>query len=74
MGMYSRDTPFARILKLQDALYKTQGRIAAVAGALRAAEEADRRIELEKQRLELLRIRATGEVPEDGDRDGFVHD
>lgn len=22
MGMYSRDTPFARILKLQDALYK----------------------------------------------------
>ena len=74
MGMYSRDTPFARILKLQDALYKTQGRIAAVAGALRAAEEADRRMELEKQRLELLRIRATGEVPEDGDRDGLVHD
>lgn len=74
MGMYSRDTPFARILKLQDALYKTQGRIAAVAGALRAAEEADRRMELERQRLELLRIRATGEVPEDGDRDGLVHD
>lgn len=74
MGMYNRDTPFARILKLQDALYKTQGRIAAVAGALRAAEEADRRMELEKQRLELLRIRATGEVPEDGDRDGLVHD
>ena len=44
------------------------------AGALRAAEEADRRMELEKQRLELLRIRATGEVPEDGDRDGLVHD
>ena len=74
MGMYSRDTPFARILKLQDALYKTQGRIAAVAGALRAAEESDRRMELEKQRLELLRIRATGEVPEDGDKDGLVHD
>lgn len=73
MGMYSRDTPFARILKLQDALYKTQGRIAAVAGALRAAEEADRRMELERQRLELLRIRATGEVPEGGDEDGSIH-
>ena len=73
MGMYSRDTPFARILKLQDALYKTQGRIAAVAGALRAAEESDRRMELEKQRLELLRIRATGEVPEGGDEDGSIH-
>ena len=63
----------ARILKLQDALYKTQGRIAAVAGALRAAEEADRRMELERQRLELLRIRATGEVPEGGDEDGSIH-
>ena len=73
IGMYSRDTPFARILKLQDALYKTQGRIAAVAGALRAAEEADRRMELERRRLELLRIRATGEVPEGGDEDGSIH-
>ena len=73
MGMYSRDTPFARILKLQDALYKTQGRIAAVAGALRAAEEADSRMELERQRLELLRIRATGEVPGGGDEDGSIH-
>ena len=73
MGMYSRDTPFARILKLQDALYKTQGRIAAVAGALRAAEEADRRMELERKRLELLRIRATGEVPGGGDEDGSIH-
>ena len=54
-------------------MYKTQGRIAAVAGALRAAEEADRRMELERQRLELLRIRATGEVPGGGDEDGSIH-
>lgn len=74
MGMYSRDTPFARILKLQDALYKTQGRIAAVAGALRAAEEADRRMELERQRLDLVRIKVTGEIPDkDGDEDA-VHE
>lgn len=74
IGMYNQDTPFARILKLQDALYKTQGRIASVAGALRAAEEADRRMELEQQRLELLRIRATGEVPDGGDEDGVIHE
>ncbi len=74
MGMYSKDTPFARILKLQEALYKTQGRIAAAAGALRAAEESDRRIELEKEKLELLRIRATGEIPEDGEENGTVYE
>ena len=69
MGMYFKDTPFARVLKLQEALYKLQGRIATVAGALRAAEESDRRAELERQRLELMRMKVTGEVDdgEDGD-------
>lgn len=69
MGMYFKDTPFARVLKLQEALYKVQGRIATVAGALRAAEESDRRAELERQRLELMRMKVTGEVDdsEDGD-------
>ena len=69
MGMYFKETPFARILKLQEALYKVQGRIATVAGALRAAEESDRRAELERQRLELMRMKVTGEVDdgEDGD-------
>ncbi len=75
IGMYSKDTPFARILKLQEALYKTQGRIASVASALRAAEEADRRMELERERLEIMRIKATGEVPgEDGDEDGALYE
>lgn len=73
IGMYSRDTPFARILKLQEALYKVQGRIASIASSLRAAEEADRRMELERQRLDLVRIKATGEIPDkDGDEDA-VH-
>lgn len=75
IGMYSRDTPFARILKLQEALYKVQGRIASIASSLRAAEEADRRMELERQRLDLLRIRATGEIPDkDGDEDASVYE
>ena len=67
MGMYFKDTPFARVLKLQEALYKVQGRIATVAGALRAAEESDRRAALEAQRLELMRMKVTGEVDDDGE-------
>lgn len=68
MGMYFKDTPFARVLKLQEALYKVQGRIATVAGALRAAEESDRRATLEERRLELMRMKITGEV-DDGEGD-----
>lgn len=59
MGMYSKDSAFSRVLKLQEALYKVQGRIAKIADSLRALEESDRRMALEKQRLEILRMRAT---------------
>lgn len=62
MGMYSKDTAFARVLKLQEALYKVQGRIAKIADSLRALEENEKRLELEKTRLEILRMRATGVV------------
>lgn len=54
-------------MKLQEALYKVQGRIATVAGALRAAEESDRRAALEAKRLELMRMKVTGEVDDDGE-------
>ena len=62
MGMYSKDSAFNRVLKLQEALYKVQGRIAKIADSLRALEESERRYELEKERLALLRMRATGVV------------
>ena len=62
MGMYNKDSAFSRILKLQEALYKVQGRIAKIADSLRAIEESDRRMKLELERLELLRMRATGTV------------
>lgn len=65
MDMEMKDTPFARIQKLQEALYKVQGRAATIAGALRQAEENDRRYELERERLELARMKATGEVEVD---------
>ena len=71
MGMYSKDSAFSRAMKLQEALYKVQGRIAKIADSLRALEESQRRMELERERLELLRMRATGAVdvpdPEDGE-------
>ena len=62
MGMYSSDTAFSRVMKLNEALYKVQGRIATIANALRSLEESDRRIELEKRRLEIMMMRATGAV------------
>lgn len=67
MDMEMKDTPFARIQKLQEALYKVQGRAATIAGALRQAEENDRRYKLERERLELARMKATGEVEVDDD-------
>mgnify|MGYP007026159972 CR=1 FL=1 len=60
MGMYQKDSAFARILKLQEALYKVQGRIAKIADSLRAMEENKERLALERERLEIMRIRATG--------------
>lgn len=68
MGMYTKDSAFSRVLKLQEALYKVQGRIAKIADSLRALEENERRMELEQQRLEILRIRAVG-VVDDGEDD-----
>ena len=69
-GRYSKDSAFSRALKLQEALYKVQGRIAKIADSLRALEESQRRMELERERLELLRMRATGAVDVPGPEDG----
>ena len=62
IGMYNKDSAFARVLKLQEALYKIQGRIAKIADSLRAMEEHAARMELERQRLDILRMRASGTV------------
>ena len=65
MGMYSKDSAFARVLKLQEALYKVQGRIAKIVDSLRAMEEHETRVELERQRLDIMRMRAVGAVEVD---------
>ena len=62
MGMYTKDSAFSRVLKLQEALYKIQGRIAKITDSLRMMEEFGAKIELERERLEILRVRATGMV------------
>lgn len=69
MGMYTKDSAFNRVMKLQEALYKVQGRIATITNSLRAMEEADRRMDMERERLEILRMRATGAVPVGGPDD-----
>lgn len=60
MGMYTKDSAFARSMKLQEALYKVQGRITKIADSLRALEESEKRMTLERERLDILRMRATG--------------
>lgn len=69
MGMYQKETPHERLMKLQEALYKVQGRIATIAAAMRQTEEFEQRVELERQRLEIMRMRATGavDVPDEDD-------
>lgn len=70
MEMENRDSAFVRVLKLQEALYKVQGRIAKAADSLRAMEEGERRLALERERLDILRMRATGAVDVPGPEAG----
>lgn len=53
-------SPFKRTMVLQEALNKVQGRIATVLGALRQHDMDMQRMEIERQRLDLMRIRYTG--------------
>ena len=60
------DSAFKRIQSLQEALYKVQGRIAKITDSLRALDERAARLELEQQRLEILRMRAANSADVDG--------
>lgn len=59
------DSAFKRIQSMQEALYKVQGRIVKVTDGLRALKEGEARLDLERQRLEILRMRASGSVEVD---------
>ena len=75
IGMYQKETPAQRILQLQEALNKIHGRILSAAAQMQKNEMDKLHLETEQQRIELLRIRATGEIgePGDGDQDA-VHE
>lgn len=60
------DSAFKRVQSLQEALYKVQGRIAKIVDSLRAMDESTARMELERERLEILRMRASGGMDVDG--------
>ena len=62
MGMYAKDSAFTRVLKLEEALYKVQGRIATIANSLRALEETRQRLDVDKRRLDIMYMRAIGTV------------
>lgn len=62
LGMYNKDSAFARIQKLDEALYKVQGRIGTIVSSIRAMEDAEKRLEFEEKRLEILKMRTTGVV------------
>lgn len=65
LGMYNKDSAFARVLKLDEALYKVQGRIATIVTSLRAIEDSEKRLDIEHQRLEIMKMKATGAVDVD---------
>ncbi len=62
MGMYTKDSAFNRVMKLEEALYKIQGRIATIANALKSLEETGQRMKIEREKLEIMRMRTTGVV------------
>ena len=66
MAVYNKESGFARVAKLQEALYKVQGRIAKITDSFHAMEEAGERMQLERERLDILRMRATGAIDMDG--------
>ena len=60
-----KDSAFKRVQSLQEALYKVQGRIAKIADSLHALDESAKRWQFERERLEILRMRASGSVEVD---------
>ncbi len=65
------DSAFKRVQSLQEALYKVQGRIAKIADSLRGLEESEQRFKMERERLDILRMRETGIVDVPDEKDGL---
>ena len=77
MVMNNKDSAFVRVTQLREALNKVSGRIISLTTQIRQQEEFEKRYALELERLDIAKMRATGEVdvdPEGGTEDETVHD
>lgn len=77
MVMDNKDSAFVRVTQLREALNKVSGRIISLTTQIRQQEEFEKRYALELERLDIAKMRATGEVdvdPEGGTEDETVHD
>ena len=71
MVMDNKDSAFVRVTQLREALNKVSGRIISLTTQIRQQEEFEKRYALELERLDIAKMRATGEVdvdPEEGQR------
>jgi uncharacterized protein YjcR len=68
MEYINKSSAFTRIMKLEEELNKVDGRIIKLLDSIRGREAEDRRIQLERERLELAKQKAVGifAVGEDG--------
>ena len=62
MVMNNKDSAFVRVTQLREALNKVSGRIISLTTQIRQQEEFEKRYALELERLDIAKMRATGEV------------
>ena len=69
MAMVNKDSAFVRVTQLREALNKVSGRIISLTTQIRQQEEFEKRYALELARLDIAKMRATGEVDVDPEGD-----
>ena len=69
MAMVNKDSAFVRVTQLREALNKVSGRIISLTTQIRQQEEFEKRYALELARLDIAKMRATGEVDIDPEGD-----
>ena len=65
----NKDSAFVRVTQLREALNKVSGRIISLTTQIRQQEEFEKRYALELARLDIAKMRATGEVDVDPEGD-----
>lgn len=68
------ESAFKRWQNLHEALHRVQGRIIKIAAMLRAMDESEQRLGMERERLDIQKMRVTGGVDVDGLEESDVPD